>query len=921
MTLEEFMARGTEQAPQRMSLEEFMGGAAPQDHFAEADRLRNEGYDPALASKHWGNPDAPRKLTPVQQLDEQAQLAAQQGELPADLQDVLGDVKYGMRLSDAQQLAKQQHKAMLLQGTGREKWNDFDWEEYRKSLPVPIDSYDMMDQADYGRLKHVNELITGIPFADAEDRPKRQKEIDAERQEMHKAGFDNALDWLIDKQTKEGHQYLPARMGSEFWQGAKTGTHNATTGAVKALADIAYGEGNELSTTLGGQADDIKRARQEQWRQAVEAAKDKNSSMGEGFSSTMRQVGNTTGRMAPAQAAGLVGGPAATFTLMGLDVGADTYNNLRSQGWSRGDALPYALATMTIELGTELLGAKAAKVLGIINPETAFTRGAYQTFQKIIEKGPLKTAFSVLGSMAEEGLEEVAGDILHDFKDRVARQLATENVPDNPVTKESLANTFTVAALSALPGHLPAAAVYLGNLKKSDAKVLGITAPQLEEIKANAQAAQAPTTPQDATAENVTPQSPQHITPQPEANGEVSAPAVEAQQPSDVHQTEQTLPSLPGATGEQQRATVAPDVAPPLLPESPLPVAPPGTPSATVSPAAPEGPGVAQDIAAKSQNNPNPVDIVPEPPRKRRLGDRIQPADTELSRIQSLVTDALPEARGVVSRHPEGGYRISFGHGDVRLELADALNYSDADLSHGLASHGIPDTPENRETLRSGILGSYQLTTPDGTAYDSLGLIRMRREMGRNPSDVLRHELIHMAVQTGLFTHDELAKLAGKYRKPNLDVTNPQQVEEFAAGTTEVWGGKQGLWPRIERHIDKLLELIGVRPKDAARIEQELFTGKRLAKKRLGDRITPTEPTTHKRRLGDKIVKEPPPVRISALSEVNHESIPTGLKVQVEAVRAKTGERVKVNREARQALADIDDSIDTYKRLMECLGS
>lgn len=574
-------------------------------------------YNRSLASQFPNDPTQSRVepvRTPAQQFEDQAAFAQQRG-LPQEQIDTLKDLAYGQRVGEQQQLVKQQRKAQLLQGVGKDKWNDFDWEEYRKSLPVPIDSYDMMDQADYDRLKHVNELITGLPFADTPDkeRSKKQEEIAAERQQMQKDGFDNVYDYLLAKQAKEGAQYLPSRMAGEFGQQAKTGFHNMTTGVVKAYGDILNEAGleNDLSSLMGGQADDIKRQRQEQWRQAVEAAKNKNSDIGETGASLAMQVAGTTGRMAPAQLAGLAGGTPAVLAAMGMDVGADTYNNLRSQGWAAKEALPYALATSGIEVGTEALGFAVSKALGIVNPNGAFTRQAYDTFQKMIEKGPLKTVLGIAGSMTEEGLEEVAGDILHDFKDRVARQLATKNVPDNPVTLDSLKNTFTVAALSALPGHIPAAAVYLSNLKKSDGKLLNLTPSQVEEVKQAA--AQAPTTPPEAAPENVAPEPSQPIAPQAEATGEASAPVNVSNW---IQNGGQTLPTPPTSEAGQE---LSPSESQPLptLPAQefgPL-VAPPGTPSASVSPAAPEGPGVAPIVPPAGP----PAEYAN---RKIKMGDR-----------------------------------------------------------------------------------------------------------------------------------------------------------------------------------------------------------------------------------------------------------------------------------------------------------
>lgn len=60
---------------------------------------------------------------------------------------------------------------------------------------------------------------------------------------------------------------------------------------------------------------------------------------------------------------------------------------------------------------------------------------------------------------------------------------------------------------------------------------------------------------------------------------------------------------------------------------------------------------------------------------------------------------------------------------------------------------------------------------------------------------------------------------------------------------------------------------------------------------------------------------------ISALAEVNLDAIPDGIKVKTKSIRAKTGERVNVTQDAKEALHDIDKSIDTWKKLLACLGA
>jgi hypothetical protein len=40
----------------------------------------------------------------------------------------------------------------------------------------------------------------------------------------------------------------------------------------------------------------------------------------------------------------------------------------------------------------------------------------------------------------------------------------------------------------------------------------------------------------------------------------------------------------------------------------------------------------------------------------------------------------------------------------------------------------------------------------------------------------------------------------------------------------------------------------------------------------------------------------------------------------VEAIRSKTGERVKVKQSARESIAELDADADLYRKLIGCLG-
>jgi hypothetical protein len=60
--------------------------------------------------------------------------------------------------------------------------------------------------------------------------------------------------------------------------------------------------------------------------------------------------------------------------------------------------------------------------------------------------------------------------------------------------------------------------------------------------------------------------------------------------------------------------------------------------------------------------------------------------------------------------------------------------------------------------------------------------------------------------------------------------------------------------------------------------------------------------------------------RPTALAKVDSDTIPADMQVTVEAIRGKTGQRVKVKQTAREAIADLDADAKLYKQILGCLG-
>jgi hypothetical protein len=250
------------------------------------------------------------------------------------------------------------------------------------------------------------------------------------------------------------------------------------------------------------------------------------------------------------------------------------------------------------------------------------------------------------------------------------------------------------------------------------------------------------------------------------------------------------------------------------------------------------------------------VDEIAKTDKERRaLAEAIKesPIHQEVARISEIVKRAVPNAKVDITQHPEGGFILKFPAGDVRLVEEHKIATSEQGIAYNLKNYGLDDTPENRKVFED-VQGSYEtgrgaLIAKDGTRYDGLGLIRIKQQMadGRTQHDVLRHELVHLATRTGLFTHAELLKLTDKYLRPGK--RRPQtglEIEEFAAQATEAWGGNRGLLSRIDDWIDRLLELVGVRPKGAVNVQNDLFTGNRLNQQRAdsGNVLPPPLPVT-----------------------------------------------------------------------------
>jgi N12 class adenine-specific DNA methylase len=365
-------------------------------------------------------------------------------------------------------------------------WKQEDWDKYHNEmLPIPLDSYAWADKEVLEQKWMANELITGRPLAGTPKAEKkaRQELIDTHRDIMQVLGMDNAVTYTMQYYSKRGAQWLPARWAEAGWAGLKEGTKSITAGTVGAAADFAGQTGLideqtavDLQSSLGV-ASGTKLADMEAqgWLQGVEAQKDKRSPIGEFASSASVAAAKTLGQMAPSIALGgvvgavskgaaaagaITAGEAAAYTGIAMQVGSDTYNQMRAEGNNWAVSLSRGIEQAAKEALTEIAGGAVANKLGVVNLEGALTGKAFNIVRNAIEEGGVtKLLAKASGSMASEGLEEVAADII---------DMTLGLINGEEFDPKRLPFTFTVGALAGLAGHVPAVAEYLINPSKKN---------------------------------------------------------------------------------------------------------------------------------------------------------------------------------------------------------------------------------------------------------------------------------------------------------------------------------------------------------------------------------------------------------------------------------------------------------------------
>jgi len=260
-------------------------------------------------------------------------------------------------------------------------------------------------------------------------------------------------------------------------------------------------------------------------------------------------------------------------------------------------------------------------------------------------------------------------------------------------------------------------------------------------------------------------------------------------------------------------------------------------------------PTAAEFIQNPSRSNARKAGIPPEAANSKRQREEIaqqaqamMPEDTELQRIQDVYSKAAPNSNAKIRRHKDGWYAVDLEHGTLRIELSSTMRVRESDVPYVAQAYGMEPTPENLDKVRNFVVdGAYQFKDSDGKTWDGLGLIKLadKADSGELSAN-FRHELVHMAVRTGLFNTEELKSIVGKYKiqgpngerwkKPDLNSDTKEgrlALEEYVATVAGLKGGKNPVMDSIREWLDKLLQLVGL-PSRRNTAEQDLFLGSRL---------------------------------------------------------------------------------------------
>lgn len=526
--------------------------------------------------------------------------------------------------------------------------------EYFADLPVPMDAAIMSDPELGDHYRTINELILGRPLANVngEERSQRQQQITQALQEMEAAGVDDPIEWVQMQEAQYGPQWLPVRSAMAFGEGIVDGSVGLIENTVRAGADMIG-----IDDALGGKVVQQRRDNRAAFEEGVEEQKDKQSYIGEFGASVVRQASGAVGEMVPAAAAAAITkNPNVSIGMMSGGASAETYNSLRAQGWDKFDALTYSAATGGIEALTEKMGLVAAKAMGWVNLNNAFTASATKAFAEGMKRSGLKRMSGIAGSILGEGTEEVVAEMLGSVKDAFAG-IDPALFGSKPASEQitNLAKTFAIGGLAGLAGNVPAAAAFLLDPNRKTAKAAGLDTRAFDEELLKDIAAGAA----DLFAKKTTQTPTQPVTPAQEQAGVAQSQAAW----SDI------APEAPSEPVQAPPQNVAPE-------PSPAPEAPQEPAQEVVSPAEP----------ASEPAKPNPLVTPDKTPVTRVMG-------VDMRRRANVTT---------------GGVKYEFYEGETEA----AIRTVDADTGEVVTVKKYPDINAAREEFARVTTGASDIADP-----------------------------------------------------------------------------------------------------------------------------------------------------------------------------------------------------------------
>lgn len=717
-----------------------------------------------------------------------------------------------------------------------------DQQEYYEALPLPITADVLRDEGLTENYRQVNEIITGKPLATTprEEMATRQAWIDSQKSLMELSGVTDPVEWVQKYNGLDDQSGFAGRTASAYGQGIVSGLEGLTSGPVEAVRDMVLPE----EWTQGPKARNRTEALKTSWAEGEAAQKDKQSAIGEFGASVTRAAGLSLGQQTPALLLGPFGGTSGVLAGLGTQVASDTYNNARAQGWGKKEAFTYSAATAGIEVLTERIGLAASKAMGWVNLNEAFTPAAKKTFAEAMKRTGL-SKLKFLGGAVGEGTEEIIAEVLNSMKDQIAG-IDPELFGSKPASEQvyNLSKVFATGALAGLAGNVPAAIAFVLDPNRKTAKDAGVDPrafdqETLEEIAA-AVAQAVPEAVEAATQPPVDPAAPLPTEPFAPVEGAVIT------LPEEGVPDLQLPPQL--ATTEDAQYTMQPGAVPnppAQAPPSPTPNVPGGTPVA-VDPNKWELDGITYGVeetskgwvayrvqdGIRTQKGGDPrTGGFSQQAALDKMTDEMEfdlkgnaAAKKELQEVTDLVNAALPKANAKVERGDKGDFKVSFPNGaSVRLKMVEQVPATEKEITKGLADYQIEDTPENRKLFQANIRGKFQLAGKDGAA-----VIHLRTAIGAEAPDVLRHEAVHFARQSGMIDDAEWNKLLDSI-DPSFKDLAPKAQEEVLA--RHIQKNPRGtIATKIREVYAKVLELMGVDAKAADKLEEAMRTGSLFAK-------------------------------------------------------------------------------------------